>query len=105
MPKTSSPNIRVIKLFPLTKEQENELLAKMKRMRFPIFSKPLRDESLYRFFITIGYVSKFGFDKVPAMNIDFCPYCGVNLFKFYKKDEYVHEFEGVDFPSIYGDSK
>ena len=49
----------------------------------------LDTSNLYRFFITAGYTST---DKaVPTMNIAYCPFCGQNLFEFYKKDKYVNE--------------
>ena len=49
----------------------------------------LDNESPYRFFITPGYSLT---DKlVPTYNISFCPFCGQNLFMFYKDDRYVNE--------------
>jgi transcription initiation factor IIE alpha subunit len=48
-----------------------------------------------RFYMTMGY-EKFSFDLAVA-NINFCPYCGTNLHKFYNKDEYANEIEGETF--------
>lgn len=43
----------------------------------------------YRFFITPGY--KVGDRAVAAYNIAYCPFCGTNLFAFYKADIYINE--------------
>lgn len=43
----------------------------------------------YRFYLTIGY--REGEKNVPSRFLSFCPYCGKDLFKFYKSDEYVNE--------------
>ena len=34
---------------------------------------------------------------LPLMNINYCPYCGTNLYKFYNKDEHANEIEGETF--------
>lgn len=47
--------------------------------------------NLYRFFITPGYTEA---DRaVPTLNIAFCPFCGRNLFKYYKEEKYVNEYD------------
>lgn len=48
-----------------------------------------------RFYMTMGY-EKFSFD-LAMVNINFCPYCGTNLHKYYDKDEYANEIEGETF--------
>jgi len=66
--RTQGLNIRIVKL------KGNNLLD---------FQSP------YRFFITPGYQSS---DRaVAAYNIAYCPFCGKDLFKFYKKDDYINE--------------
>lgn len=34
------------------------------------------------------------------MNINYCPFCGNNLFDFYTSDEFVNEVQGVTFLSF-----
>lgn len=70
-PRTHGLNIRIIKY------SKSELLDK---------------ENLYRFYITIGYNENQ--ENVPNLNIAFCPFCGINLFKYYKNDECVNEVSG-----------
>ncbi len=47
------------------------------------------------FVMTMGY-DTFTFDA-PTVFISFCPFCGVNLYDYYKSDEYVNEIEGETF--------
>ncbi len=35
--------------------------------------------------------------KNPAIMLNFCPFCGANLYKFYRNKEYANEVEGVTF--------
>lgn len=74
LPNTSSPNIRMIKF------EANSMLG---------------NKTYYGFYITMGYET-FSL-RLPKMMIEFCPFCGSNLKKFYKTDEYVNEFEGKTF--------
>ena len=68
LPKESGLNIRILRF------SENELIS---------------NKNLYRFFITPGYSSS---DRgVPTFNIAYCPFCGENLFQYYKSDSYVNE--------------
>ncbi|MGE7775631.1 hypothetical protein ACQKLP_12955 [Chitinophaga sp. NPDC101104] len=46
-------------------------------------------EKRYRFFITPGYT--LADRSVPVYNIAYCPFCGKDLFKFYKDDAFVNE--------------
>lgn len=64
-------NIRIIKLSP----------AFLKRGYF--------GDNLYRYMITEGYTD-FN-DKIKTSIIEFCPYCGKELKKIYRSDEYVNE--------------
>ncbi len=66
----SRPNIRVVKI---SVDQVPEI-----DINYP-----------YRFYFTIGYEE--GQKNVPSRFINYCPYCGANLFKFYKNDQYVNE--------------
>ena len=45
--------------------------------------------------MTMGY-DTFTFDA-PTVFISFCPFCGANLYDYYKSDEYVNEIEGETF--------
>ena len=49
----------------------------------------------FRFFITNGY-HDFSM-LLPNILINFCPFCGQNLYELYGKDEYVNEMEGKTF--------
>ena len=51
----------------------------------------------YSFFWTDGYVDKFDLIGVLVIPINYCPFCGKDLYRYYKSDEYVHEIEGVTF--------
>jgi len=75
LPNTTSPNIRIVKLEPLPKYGD--------------------EKSHYAFYITLGY-QRFSL-RLPKMMINYCPFCGTNLKKYYKSDEYVSEFEGKTF--------
>ncbi len=43
----------------------------------------------YRFYFTVGYSENE--TNVPARFLNFCPYCGKDLFEFYQSDEYINE--------------
>ena len=73
----SYPNIRIVKFLPNLH-----------------YKKPY-----FRFFITHGY-EKFNMDLV-VMNIAYCPFCGKNLFDFYKDDAIPNEIEGTTFPKVF----
>jgi hypothetical protein len=91
----SSPNIRIVKFLddrgPIFKMMDGT------NIRMPDYrSGP------FSFFITVGY-PKFDLKKpVPSFNIDFCPFCGVNLYKFYSNinDVVANETEGETFTRI-----
>jgi hypothetical protein len=42
-----------------------------------------------RFFFLCGFVK----DKPPSINMAYCPFCGNNLFKFYKSEAYINAKE------------
>jgi len=42
-------------------------------------------KNLYSFLIICGFIK----DNPPTIVIAFCPFCGKNLFKYYKDDKYV----------------
>lgn len=69
LPRQSGLNIRVIKF------SSKELIGGNDELRF---------------FVTPGY--SLGDQGVYTLNIAFCPFCGQNLFKFYKDDAYINEF-------------
>jgi hypothetical protein len=78
-----APNIRIVKFkseFLISNDGNN----KIKNKKYDL-----------KYFITLGY-DKFRLD-LPMMNINFCPYCGTNLYSFYDKDEYANEIEGETF--------
>lgn len=81
------PNIRIVKF------TSEELIARGINDKD---SKNRRKD--IRFFITMGY-KIFSFDIMGTI-INYCPYCGKDLHKFYRRDEYVNEIEGKTFPSI-----
>jgi len=49
----------------------------------------------FRFFLTNGY-QEFSM-LLPSILINFCPFCGQNLYEFYNKDECANEIEGETF--------
>lgn len=71
LPREKGLNIRIVKYSP----------------------KELMDEkNLFRYYISYAYIKE---DKnVPNLNIKFCPFCGTNLYKFYKSDDYINETPG-----------
>ncbi|MDX8339761.1 hypothetical protein SLH46_11240 [Draconibacterium sp. IB214405] len=80
-----APNIRIVKFnseYLVSKKSITRVKSKRKDIKF---------------FITPGY-NTFKL-LAPLMNIDFCPFCGKNLHKFYEKEEYFNEVEGVTFSS------
>jgi hypothetical protein len=50
-----------------------------------------------RFHLMTAPYIKFDISKNPSIMINFCPFCGTNLHKFYDKDEYANEIEGETF--------
>ena len=68
LPRETGLNIRIIKF------DKNELMS---------------PSSEFRFFITPGF--NLQSKSIPTLNIAFCPWCGKNLFKYYKSDEYINE--------------
>ncbi len=43
-------------------------------------------KNLYRFYFVCGFMK----DKPPVINVRFCPFCGTNLFYYYKSDSYIN---------------
>ena len=43
----------------------------------------------YRFYMTTGYEENE--KQIPVRFLSFCPFCGKDLFKFYKSDLYINE--------------
>lgn len=84
-------NIRLVKSTnPSSLEMGHLLFYKTKGL---IKTKHKRRD--LRFYITMGY-ENFNY-SMPILNIGFCPFCGKNLFDFYKDDEYINEIEGDTF--------
>lgn len=90
LPKQASPNIRVVKFI-----SDWLINSTLKTLSGKIIPKRLPNIP-FRFFITLGYTGDFDLDMV-MLNISFCPFCGINLFKKYAKDDYANEIEGVTF--------
>ena len=74
--KEEHPNIRIIKTTDLRYGKE--------------FNSRLR------FAITEGYNEKYLFNSL-LMIIEYCPFCGKKLSRFYKDNAYANEIEGVTF--------
>ncbi len=90
--KESYPNIRVVK-FVSEFLVDHKGVFKLGNDAF--FKHDNIKKGPYRFYITTGY-SNFNME-IPSFNINFCPFCGTNLYDFYKGDEYANEIEGVSF--------
>ena len=102
LPKSLHPNIRIIKLtksYHFNKNQDVHLKfngGPWQLCKMPPLPKRYRKNSL-RFFITEGY-ENYTIDTV-ALLIEYCPFCGKSLYKFYKDDAYAHEIEGITYSS------
>lgn len=68
--KRACPNVRIIKL------DSKEV-------------KGINPDYPYRFYLTTGYNP--GDYQVPSRMLNFCPYCGTNLYRFYRSDKYINE--------------
>jgi hypothetical protein len=93
--KRNSPNIRIVKFV------SERLVSPSIRIELPNNATFYYEKSTmgpYRFYITTGYTN-FNFD-VPSFFIEFCPFCGTNLYQFYTRDEYASEIEGVTFSKM-----
>jgi hypothetical protein len=91
--KRSCPNIRIVRFvsdFLTTPKSEFNL---GRGVVFKLKSIPRQGE--FRFYVTAGY-EKFHLD-LPAFNIEYCPFCGVNLDEYYQSKEYANEVEGTTF--------
>jgi hypothetical protein len=88
------PNIRVVKFtsdFLLKNGHGIYITQKGIDTKFVKGSK-----SFYRYFI--GYtVGSFEFGSPQFNMINYCPYCGQNLYELYNQDKYVNEIEGETF--------
>jgi hypothetical protein len=42
--------------------------------------------NLFRFYFVAGFLK----DRPPVINMKYCPFCGKNLFNFYKSDLYIN---------------
>ena len=78
----SYPNIRIVKI------SSNSLPSKL-----PVKNKYKTSD--LRFYITWGY-KDFSMDLITLF-IEHCPFCGADLFKFYRSDKYANEIEGETF--------
>ena len=92
--KRITPNFRIVKF-------TTDLFLKNNKgvfiTRKGIDSKFVKgSNSSYRYFI--GYtIGPFVFGSPLFNMINFCPYCGANLYQFYDKVEYANEIEGNSF--------
>jgi len=77
----SAPNIRIVKY---TSEYLLKSTKDLGKYKIP-----------YRYYITYGY-EIFQIDML-AIFIEYCPFCGTDLYDFYKTDEYANEIEGDTF--------
>jgi hypothetical protein len=88
------PNIRIVRFVSdfLIKKNDGIFI-----IRGGIDDKFIENsKSPYRYFI--GYTTdNFSFGSPQFNMINFCPYCGQNLYKFYNKNEYTNEIEGQTF--------
>ncbi|PIE87996.1 MAG: hypothetical protein CSA04_04150 [Bacteroidetes bacterium] len=86
--KQSALNIRIVKF-------TSEWLTKGMN---PAAGEKYRSSSL-RYYITWGYQDDFSLDLV-SLFIEFCPFCGTNLYTFYNSDQYANEVEGETFKIV-----
>jgi hypothetical protein len=93
-PKESSPNIRIVKFVSERVINPPSVFDAGNGRTIPNTSD-VRGQ--YRFYMTCGY-TQFSIQYVPYFPLKFCPFCGVDLFAFYKADGYGSEVEGETFP-------
>ena len=67
------------------KAQPNIRIIKIDKKQIP----QIDDNYPYRFYLTVGYEK--GEKNVPLRSFKYCPYCGTNLYNFYKSDDYINE--------------
>ena len=88
------PNIRIVKItskFLIENGQGIYITRNGKDIKHIKKSK-----CAYRYYIGFT-IEAFKFSTPEFILINFCPYCGENLYEFYNKDEFVNEMEGVSF--------
>lgn len=95
---SSSPNIRIIKFVsPLMIARYGLSFWEHNGEIPPEFrARAYAKRSDLSYYLTLGY-DVFSFDSTFFVNMNYCPFCGTNLFKFYNKDKYVNEVEGETF--------
>lgn len=88
------PNIRIVKFTSnfLVKDRPGIYITQNGRNKELI----KRSRCEYRYYIGFT-IEKFEFSSAAFNLINFCPYCGKNLYEFYNKDEYTNEIEGITF--------
>lgn len=88
------PNIRIVKFtssFLLSKNNGIFITQNGEETKFIKGSR-----NTYRYFIG-NTVGAFKFGSPLYIMINFCPYCGQNLYEFYNNDKYATEMEGKTF--------
>jgi len=90
--KRGAPNIRVVKFTSDWLVNKNNINFKGVNIKI---GRKFRN-SPYNFYITWGYEDDFSFDLL-TLSIEYCPFCGTDLYKFYRSDEYANEIEGSTF--------
>lgn len=76
-------NIRVIKL-------SDSYIKESEKRGFSLIKK----KNQYNFIFTEGYSGKLD-NKGQSTFIEFCPFCGTNLKKFYRDDKYINEINHI----------
>ena len=52
-----------------------------------------KSKNLYRYLMVCGFLKS----NPPFVNMKYCPFCGTDLFEFYKSDEYINGKQEVFF--------
>ena len=90
---TAAPKIRIVKF--KSDFLTNTDVAYIRKHGKEIKIKKRRKD--FSFFISSGPYETFYMLNNPLVVINFCPFCGTNLHKFYKEDQYANEIEGETF--------
>ena len=90
---TAAPKIRIVKF--ISDYLTNNIGAYIRKHGREIKINKKRND--FSFLISSKPYESFSMINNPLIIINFCPFCGTNLHKFYDKDEYANEIEGESF--------
>jgi len=66
--------------------EDRELFPNLRIVRIDNIHNSNNKNSNYRFLLVCGFIA----NKPPYVNLSYCPFCGIHLFSYYNKDEYIN---------------